>query len=421
MTLQPNPAAPVPDMELLRGCNAADERVLARDMALLGQSGPAWGEARPTQTVRAAPSRAIRVLHVLAPGREGGLEQVVAMLAAGRQEGDVHVAAVVSPGDTQRHPFIDRLLALGVPCTPVVVSGRSYLAEYRGLDALLRRLRPAIVHTHGYRADILAGAVAHARGVRTVSTVHGFTGGGARNRFYEQLQCYALRRADAVVAVSKPLVRRLAMSGISTSRIHCVPNGFSPTGALLTRNAARTQLGLPHEVRMAGWVGRLSREKGADVMLKALALPYSNWALSIIGTGREQGRLMELARELGVSGRVYWLGAIPGAASLLAAFDAFVLSSRTEGTPISLLEAMYAGTPVIATCVGGVPDVVTSEQALLVPAESPNAIAEALADIARDHAGAARRAESARKRVVQSFGSASWLAAVDAIYGVACA
>jgi glycosyltransferase involved in cell wall biosynthesis len=151
-------------------------------------------------------------------------------------------------------------------------------------------------------------------------------------------------------------------------------------------------------------------------MVEALARADSEWRLSIIGTGRERDRLVDLARRLGISDRIAWHGSIPGAASLLRAFDAFVLSSRTEGTPISLLEAMHAGTPVIATTVGGVADVVTSTHALLVVAENPNAIAESLAEIARDPSAAARRAESGRKRVAEAFGSAPWLAAVDAVY-----
>src|SRR2546423_2818552 len=98
-----------------------------------------------------------RVLHVLAPAREGGLERVVAMLAAGQSRRGVHVAAVLEPGDARGHPFVGRLISLGVPVTKIVVTGRSYLREYRLLASLVEKVKPSIVHTHGYRADIVAG------------------------------------------------------------------------------------------------------------------------------------------------------------------------------------------------------------------------------------------------------------------------
>ena len=154
------------------------------------------------------------VLHVLAPMREGGLERVVTMMSVGQKASSVHVAAVVEPSAPNPHPFLVQLEAFGVPVTRIVVGARSYVQEYRALSALVARLQPRVVHTHGYRADVIGGAVARAHRVPTVSTVHGFTGGGIRNRLYEWAQFFALRRADAVIAVSAPLVQRLGENGV---------------------------------------------------------------------------------------------------------------------------------------------------------------------------------------------------------------
>jgi glycosyltransferase involved in cell wall biosynthesis len=361
------------------------------------------------------------ILHILAPMREGGLERVVTMMSVGQLPNSVHVAAVVQPGSAESHPFIDQLETLGVPVTRIVVGARGYFREYRSLKALVARLRPGVVHTHGYRADVIGGAVARAHHVPNVSTVHGFTGGGVRNRLYERVQSFALRRADAVIAVSAPLVQRLAEAGIPRHKIHCIPNGFAALADVVTHGAARQRLGIKSDALVVGWVGRLSREKGADVMVDALAESDPRWQLSIIGEGDELVHLQRQAATLRVSDRITWHGAVANAGSLLKAFDAFVLSSRTEGTPITLLEAMNAGVPIVAARVGGVPDIVSSSEAILVPAEQASMIALALSELSRDPLPAADRSVRARERLLNSFSSESWLAAVRSVYEAACA
>lgn len=340
-------------------------------------------------------------------------------MSVGQPPNSVHVAAIVEPATAENHPFIDQLQTLGVPVTRIVVGAREYLREYRSLKALVARLRPGVVHTHGYRADVIGGMVARGHHVTTVSTVHGFTGGGRRNRLYERVQSFALRRADAVIAVSAPLVLRLTKEGVPREKIHCVPNGFAQSVDTLTRASARKRLDLPADALVAGWVGRLSREKGPDVMLDALAAGDPKWHLSIIGEGDELERLRQQAAALGIADRITWHGHIANAGSLITAFDAFILSSRTEGTPISLLEAMNASVPIIATSVGGVPDVVSSSHALLVPPEQPGMIADALSRLERDPPAAIARSTRAKERLVESFSRASWLDAIDAVYATA--
>jgi glycosyltransferase involved in cell wall biosynthesis len=352
--------------------------------------------------------------------REGGLERVVTMLSVGEGPSPVHVCAVLEPGKADGHPFIAQLRALGVPVTCVVVGTRNYLREYRALSALVERLQPGVVHTHGYRADVIGGAVARSQQVPTVSTVHGFTGGGRRNRFYERIQTLALRRADAVIAVSAPLVQRLAESGISRHKIHCIPNGFAALADIVPRAAARQRLGITTDALVAGWVGRLSREKGADVMLDALAESDQRWQLAIIGEGNELDNLQRQAAKLRIGDRITWHGAIPNAGTLLTAFDAFVLSSRTEGAPITLLEAMNAGVPIVATRVGGVPDIVRSSEAVLVPADHPIMIAQALSMVEREPLAAADRTIQARKRLLQKFSSSTWQKAIRSVYTDVC-
>jgi glycosyltransferase involved in cell wall biosynthesis len=358
------------------------------------------------------------ILHALAPGRVGGLESVVRLLASGqaRRGHPVAAALVLDPGG-EDHPLIIPLSDAGVLVEPVVVPPRAYRAEWTALGAVIRRLGAAVVHTHGYRADVLAGAAARRAGVPTVTTVHGFTGGGRKNRLYEWLQIRSFRRTSAVVAVSRPLVDRLAGEGIARERIHCIPNAWAPAADLLSRDGARRHLGIPPDRYVLGWVGRISGEKGADVFVRALALLPPGVTASIIGDGRERSATERLAAALGVSDRITWHGTVPDAGRLYAAFDAFVLSSRTEGTPMALFEAMSADVPVVATRVGGVPDVTgDGAAALLVPSEDPVALAAAIVELRADPAASAGRVAAASRRLADAYGVEPWLDRYDALY-----
>src|SRR5262249_32473885 len=163
-------------------------------------------------------------------------------------------------------------------------------------------------------------------------------------RFYERLQRRAFRRFEAVVAVSRPLATLLRNDGIAPSRVHLIPNGYAAP-VFSPRDEARQSLGLGPGF-VAGWIGRLSHENAPDVFAAALSRRGSDVAGVVVGDGRESTR----------NPRVIWKGRGPDAGLLIKAFDVLVLSSRTEGTPIVLFEAMAAGVPVVATAVGGVPD-----------------------------------------------------------------
>ena len=356
------------------------------------------------------------VLHIVAPGRQGGAEQVITMMAVQQKGAGVHVAAVLVPRDADRHPFVLRLQSLGIPTTAVVVGSRSYLREYRQLRALMTQLKPRVVHTHGYHADVIAGAAARGERIPRVSTVHGFVGGSFRNRMNERMQLIALRHVDAALAVSRPLVDQLAKAGVPPGKIHFVANGFSPLAVSFERTAARQELGLSESAPVAGWVGRLSREKGADVMLDAIAACETPWRLSVVGDGPEREGLEQRAAKLGITDRVTWHGPVVNAGALFSAFDAFVLSSRSEGTPIALFEAMHSSVPIVTTAVGGVPDVVSPAEGILVPSDQPSMIARALDSILRDPVAAKRRSSLARERVVRDFGPEKWLAEIDRVY-----
>ena len=358
------------------------------------------------------------ILHVVAPAEFGGLERVVQILGTGlRGLGhDVHVACVVSD-PTTAESFLTPLAEAGVHTDQIVMPSRAYARERAAIAALCRRVKPDAVHTHGYHPDVIDAGVARQIGIPVVTTAHGFTGGGWRNRFYEYLQRRAFRRFDAVVAVSRPLTERLTRAGVQPSRVHTLPNAWRRTAPPLDREAARRALGLSREDFVIGWVGRLSGEKGPDVLLDAL--PHLNdvpLTVSMVGTGSDYTALQARAAALGVADRIRWHGVVPEADRVFTAFVVHVLSSRTEGTPVVLFEAMAAGVPVVATRVGGVPDVVSREEAVLVESGKPIALADGIRDVYAHPAAAARRARAARVRLERDFGLGPWLDRYVGIY-----
>lgn len=365
----------------------------------------------------------MKVLQLLAPAQVGGLERVVQGLAGGLCDRghSVTIAAVA----TQHHelsPFLDPLIVRGVEVREIRVPHRAYLRERHGMADVCRELNPDVLHSHGYRPDVLARGPAQRQGIATVTTVHGFTGNGWKNRFYEALQVRAFRRFDAVVAVSEPLRAQLVRAGISKDRAWMIRNAPVSLGSGLDREEARETLGLPSEMPIVGWVGRLSPEKGPDVLLRAMGLIGRRRArISYLGDGparialEAQERQM-VANESLESDQVRFHGIVPDAGRLLRAFDVLVLSSRTEGTPIILFEAMDAEVPVVTTRVGGVPDVVTDQEAILVPSEDPEALARAIRRVLDNPTEAGRRAQRAARKLRQEFTPEDWLDAYEDVY-----
>ena len=359
----------------------------------------------------------LTVLHLTAPAPVGGLESVVRALTCGLHTRQLRVvlAAVYEekPGEAA---LTARARADGVETVEVVVPPRSYRREFRAIAEIIANLRPDVVHTHGYRSDLVGGAAARRARIPWVSTLHGFTGGGMKNRAYEWLQVQAALRADALVAVARPIRDRLVHAGSLESRVHMLPNAWTER-SLLTREESRRRLGIQGTVPVIGWVGRLSREKGPDLFLEALALVKTqSWRASIVGDGRERAALEAQAGRLGIADRIDWHGVVPEAAGIYPAFDAWVLSSRTEGTPIALFEAIAARVPVIVTDVGGVPDVVSRKEAWMVPPERPEALAEALRELLASPAAGVAKAEAALARLRERFAEPAWITAHLALY-----
>ncbi|MEZ4586467.1 MAG: glycosyltransferase [Gemmatimonadales bacterium] len=351
------------------------------------------------------------------------------LLYGGLQRLTVQLTELVDPTRFESHVLVLGELGplaatIGDSATVHPIHGQSRVSMIwpRLLSGAMAAIRPDVVHTHSgvwYKASLAARQA----GVPwLVHTDHGrMVPDPWAARVVDRL---ASRRTDVVVAVSEPLAKTMRATVVADpSRVRVVANGVDTDRLRPRRDAGiRAEWGIPEDATVIGSVGRLERIKGYDVMIETLAslrrlAPDRPVRLVIAGDGDDRQELEALARARGVADQVRFLGWQQDLGRLLAGMDLFVLTSRSEGTSVSLLEAMSFGLCVVVTDVGGNADVLGPGLAhRLVPSEQPDAIAEGwLAALgspdARHNDGAA-----GRRRVVERFSLRAMIAAYEAIY-----
>jgi glycosyltransferase involved in cell wall biosynthesis len=308
------------------------------------------------------------------------------------------------------------------------------LDDVRALAHLVRevrRLRPDIVHTHTAKAGMLGRLAAVLAGRPRPKIVHTYHGhvlegyfGPLRNGTYRFLERCLGRVSDRLVGVSSATAADLVRLGIADeSKFRVIPVGLdlNPflTAPAVAGEAFRAEMGASADEVLLTFVGRLAPIKRVDVMLQAFAHAIRLGAparLAIVGDGERRSELERMARELGISERVTFAGYRQDMPAVAAASDIAVLTSDNEGTPVSLIEAAAAGTPAVATSVGGVPDVVTAETGLLLPARDVSRLGQAIAELAARADTRVEFGRHARAHVRQRFGAERLVADMDCLY-----
>ena len=355
----------------------------------------------------------LRICHVMSADLWAGAEVQLATTAAYLSaQPDVRLSAVLFNDGR----LAAELRAIGVAVTVIDETRTSALRILSRLTRLMTFERFDVVHTHRYKDTVLGALAARFAGVpHVVRTVHGLhepaTGWAAlKLRVYEALDMLALRRlADVVVAVSSHMAEQLRQSGYRPSMVTSIHNGINPLqpAAPATSARVRRELGISPHALVIGTAGRLVPVKGQADLIRAMAriLPTMHAArLLIAGEGPLQDDLVALAARLGITDACVFAGHRADVHDVLAAMDIFVLPSLSEGIPMALLEAMSLGVPVVATRVGGMPEVVQHRATgLLVPPGDDGALADACLELAQRREWATEIGAAGRRVVTEEY------------------
>jgi glycosyltransferase involved in cell wall biosynthesis len=329
--------------------------------------------------------------------------------------------------------MFDLASRMGVVCTSMPGLGREVrpwrdLQALVGLYRMMRSFRPQIVHTHTAKAGMLGRIAARAAGVPVV--VHTFHGhvlrgyfGRLTTAFYRAVERRLGASSDALVAVSEAVKSDLVALGVAPdAKIRVIPLGLDleSLAGPLPRGSLRREADVSDRAPLVGIVGRLAPIKDVGTFLRAAlggraAMPEARFA--VVGDGEERARLEEESARQGLGGAVFFHGWRRDMAEVYGDLDVVVNCSRNEGTPVALIEALAAGRPVVATRVGGTPDLLgEGRRGALVPPGDADALAAAVLEALRGSEQTRARSREGRAYVLSHHSSRRLVDDVDALY-----
>lgn len=302
------------------------------------------------------------VLHLINGKRILGAEQVAVHITRSLPElGYSPLIGLVNGDDTMLR---DLKTLLGNQRCDIfqLSSGYGFWTPIIRLLKLFYTIDINIIHSHGYKSDIISLlSLLFRPRIFLVATNHNYTINSRREKIYRLLDIFALSVFDRIVAVSDSTKQEMIEAGISQDRITVIDNGITIPDTVDRQSIStfRKATGVRRGEILAGIVASLTPEKAHTDLLEAFArLPLQTWRLAIIGDGPLRGQIENKVHHLGLTQRVFFTGHLSNANKIFPALDVFILSSRREGLPIALLEAMGNGIPTIAPAIGSIPVVI---------------------------------------------------------------
>lgn len=364
----------------------------------------------------------IRVLQFICPSGLYGAEMWVLALLKHLDGSQVSSQlAITHESQGQNIELLKRARDLGVQVHPVPMSGRFDPRGVVRLARLLREERIDILHSHGYKSDIMGLLAAGPAGVRNVSTPHGFENAAdVKLRTFIRVGCHALRRFDMVAPLSEELREDMARLKIPDSRVRLIRNGVDLKEIEEIRLAAGGERERDKHSRVIGYVGQLASRKNLSNMVRAFDLLFSerpDVRLVIVGDGNERGQLEMLARSLPCRGNVEFLGYREDRLRHVMGFDIFSMTSSLEGIPRCMMEAMALEKPVVAFRIPGVDRlVVDGETGLLAEFGDLEGLRDCWRKLLDDEEAALEMGKRGRERILQQFSARRMADEYTALY-----
>jgi glycosyltransferase involved in cell wall biosynthesis len=365
------------------------------------------------------PREPIDVLHFIGSLGAGGAERNLCYLAPWMAKSKLRygICCLLRKGE-----LAAEIEALGLPVFDLGFRRRRALSTIWALRCLLREHRVMVIHTHLFECGVLGRVAAWFAGTPVrITHEHGKT---MWKKWYHRLfERLAIRGTDLRIAVSADIRNlRLAEEHTHPAKIVVVGNAVEPSGFDLpetVRGRMRSELGLGSQI-VVGTVGRLVEAKAYDFLMEVAAIVCAarpDVRFVLVGKGHLERDLLKLRDSLGLADRVTFLGARSDIPEILSAVDIYVITSRREGLPITLLEAMMAAKPVIATSIGGIPEVLEDRgDGILVPSGDRQAMADAILALAADPGRRDALGRRAREKAIARYSARAILETLEATY-----
>ncbi|HYH10446.1 MAG TPA: glycosyltransferase [Thermoanaerobaculia bacterium] len=376
----------------------------------------------------------MRLLWLIDSFNVGGAESLAVTFArhVNRQDVDLYVACLATVAG---NPLEKEFHAAGVKTINLGARNLRDRAAFQRLVQFVREHDIQLVHAHLTYAAIWSALLSRKTGVPSIASLHVAVSATKKveasplRRFAvevrDRIMCFVLRRwSSRVVMVSGALRDEYLGRGLGNDRMRVVHNGIEVNRFTRDRHEAREklvrELNVPRDATVLVTVNVLRAGKGVEVLLEAMR-QIENAVLVVVGDGPMREEWSRRAEEQGIADRVRWAGFRRDVDTLLAGCDLFVHPSLDDAFPTVLLEASAAGLPVVASNLGGIPEIVVNTTGKLVPAGDPTALADAIRTTLADRVSMRSMSAAAQQRARELFSVEAWIARLRAVYAEALA